>query len=275
MSSELVKIEAPTPAVNFSSKLFQLKPGTININQPTTQAEGAIKGQLRISETGENFQSMRVALLVEPIMQRQYHVGEQGQNRKPENLMCFSRNADTDRPDDKAKVPQALKCSSCPRSDWEPWRQNKAKENIPPCDDFWYTLLIDTEYQLPLQMFIRSKNKKIFERAMKEVSRLLYKMNVQGLNPNYYDVSFTLKAKKDPDNTKTTTYILDFSDFRIITPEERELFGDAYKKYTASRSQNKALDAETEAADQIDQIEAGIDSAVTQADDIQDAEIVV
>lgn len=259
--------------IDFKSKLFQLKPATINLNQPTTQAEGAIKGKLRITESGEQFDSMRVALLVMPVEQRQYYIGEAGSNRSQENLVCFSRDVELDQPDPKSKVPQSMKCSKCPRADWEKWRQNKVKENIPPCDAFYYALFIDTQYKMPLQMYIRSKSKQSFEKGMKEVARLLFKMNQQGLNPNIFDVSFLLKGKAV--QGKTVTYQLDLSDFKIITPDERSQFGDVYLNYANRNSKQAAKSAEDEAADQIEETAAEINNVVSPTEDIPDAEIVV
>jgi hypothetical protein len=58
-----------------SNKLFQVKPGTLTVVQPNSQIEGAIKGKLRISETGDQFDEMFCTLLVQPSEQRQYHIG--------------------------------------------------------------------------------------------------------------------------------------------------------------------------------------------------------
>jgi hypothetical protein len=187
---------AATSKVNFGSKFARVKPGTINIVQPNSQAEGAIKGNLRISETGDQYKTMRVALLLEPVEQRAFYIGagDGMMNRTPENLMCFSR--DMVKPDAKAKQPQAFNCASCPNASWDKYRQNKVKENIPPCDAYFYVVLIDTEFKLPLQMYVRSKSKKPFEKGMENITRTLLKLRSQtGTEPDYYDCTFTLGTK--------------------------------------------------------------------------------
>lgn len=248
--------------VDFSSKLFQLKPATININQPNTTAEGAIKGKLRISETGDQFDEMFVALLLMPQEQRSYYVGESGQlNRTPDNLHCFSR--DMQFPDKAAKYPQAQSCATCPRASWDLWRKTKLKTDIPACDAYYYALFIDTVYKMPLQMFIRSKSKQPFEAGMQNVARTLAKLKATGKNPNIFDIGFKLTTKKIQTGN-LPSYILNLSDFRVITDEEREQFGDIYLQYT---NRNKAAEdkaAELEAQNQVADQESSIDDAVLE-----------
>lgn len=258
--------------INLSSKLFQTRPSTINIVQPNSQAEGAIKGNLRVSETGDQYKTMRVVLLLEPAEQRQYYIGEKDQmNRTPDNLMCFSR--DMKKPDLQAKDPQAYNCASCPRQDWDKWRTAKdkgvsgaeLKALQPSCDSFYRVLMIDTNFQIPLQMFVRSKSKKPFEKGMEQFANTVLKMRSQGLNPNIFDISFTLSTKLETVG-KFSSYVLQCSDFKAITDEEREKFGDIYLKYiNRGKSNDDAEQAEAEAEasqDSIDQVNKSIDNAV-------------
>lgn len=247
--------------IDFSSKLFQLKPATLSINQPNTQAEGAVKGKLRITETGDQFDELFVTLLVMPTERRQYYVGEPGTlNRSPENLMCFSN--DLVKPDLKAKVPGALKCEGCPKADWTKWRQTKEKKDIPPCDAFFYALLIDTKYKMPLQYYVRSTAKQPFEQGMKNLARKLYMMQQQGLNPNIFDVGFKLSTTK-VQKGQTISYLPALSDFRIITDAEREEFGEIYQQYV-SRNTKPSASEEAEAAAQIDDSNAIIEGEVVE-----------
>lgn len=267
--------------IDFSSHLFQLKPATLSINQPTTQAEGAIKGKLRLSDTGDQFDELFCTLLVMPVEKRAYYVGKPGElNRSPENLMCFcpnvTRNAqkiETTGPDDKSKVAQAIRCNGCARSSWDKWRQTKLKEDLPPCDLYYYALLIDTKYKMPMQMFIRSKAKQPFEQGMEKLSRRFLMMKSQGLNPNIFDIGFTLKTKQIKTG-QAISYVPELSDFRAITPEERIEFGEIYQAFIA-RSQ-KFDDPELEAAEQIDQASETINNQVTgDVGEIQEGEIVI
>ena len=103
--------------VDFGSKLFALRPATLSIVQPSSTIENAVKGNLRINETGDQYTEMFVTLLVMPTEQRNYYIGNPSEmNRTLENLMCFSRDMIT--PDPKARIPQAVNCASCPRQDW-------------------------------------------------------------------------------------------------------------------------------------------------------------
>lgn len=271
MSSELTVLNHQNTAlatkptgglgIDFSSKLFALKPATLSINQPNTQAEGAVKGKLRITETGDQFDDLFVTLLVMPTERRQYYVGEPGNlNRSPENLMCFSN--DLVKPDAKAKVPGALKCDGCPKADWSKWRQTKEKKDIPPCDAFFYALLIDTKYKMPLQYYVRSSAKTPFEQGMKNLARKLYMMQQQGLNPNIFDVGFKLSTTKSVKG-QTVTYLPVLSDFRIITDEEREEFGEIYQQYV-NRNTKPSASEEAEAAAQMDSVNEVIEGEVVE-----------
>lgn len=275
--------------LDFGSKLFQLKPATININQPNTQVEGAIPGKLRISETGDQFDFMDLILLQMPDEKRDYYVGEPGQlNRSSENLMCFSHHVERDRagretqgPDPKAKVPQAMKCSNCPQASWEKWRQDSRpaaakKELIPPCDLYYFGLFIDTRYKLPLKMYIRSKGKQPFEQGMQELARKFKLMQSEGLNPNIFDIRFRLSTKSEA-NGKFKSYVPVFSDFKRITEEERDEFGAIFLEFTGRN--RKQADAEAEAAADVETTVATIDAQVvepgTESGNVIDGEIMI
>lgn len=221
--------------IDFSSPEFRLKPGTININQPNTQVEGAIRGKLRIAETGAQFDEMLVTFLAWPTQSRSYYSGQSGTlNRKSENLLCFSR--DMVRPDFNAREPQAPLCANCVHQDWTKWRDTHAKEDIPACDAYYYALFIDTVYKMPLQMYIRSKNKKPFEDGRDNLKRTLFMMKSQGINPNVFDVCFKLSTKKIMTN-QLPSYVLNMSDFKAISAEQREEFGTIYRQYADNQQQ--------------------------------------
>lgn len=285
-SAELTVLQQPELVktgglgINFKSAFFNLKPATININQPTTQAEGAIKGKLRLTPSGSQSDFLRVALLATPTEQRQYYIGEKGQNRTPDNLMCFCRDVqraqnkartELQGPDGKARVPQSMLCRSCPKADWEPWRQNKVQELIPPCDSFFHASFINVDTKLPMQMYIRSKSKQPFEKGMDAVTQILYEMDAQGITPNIFDVTFRL-GTKGVQNGKTTTYILDMSDFRVVTPEEKISFAAVFAKYGDVEQD----DFEPTDEQKVEKTTETIGNTVAGVvDDIQDAEIIV
>jgi hypothetical protein len=235
--------------VDFNNPLFNLRPATLTIVQPSSTIEGAIKGNLRISDTGDEFKEMHVALLNMPSERRAWYSGEPGElNRSPENLMCFSN--DMIAPHGKAKVPQALKCASCSKSDWGPYRQYKEKNGkgnkalIPQCDAFYLAYLIDTEYQLPLRMYIRAKAKTPFEQGMQNVARTIAMAKARKLNPNIYDVKFKLSTKMVQDGNYKY-YVPVISEPKLITPEEREVFGAMYQTFTSGNTQKALEETET------------------------------
>jgi hypothetical protein len=251
-----------------SNKLFQVKPGTLTVVQPNSQIEGAIKGKLRISETGDQFDEMFCTLLVQPSEQRQYHIGNASEmNRTFENLMCFSR--DMVKPDPKSKIPQAVNCANCARSDWGPWREykeaNGGKTNkalIPPCDPRYIAVFLDTVYQLPLKMYLRSKSRSEFEIATQNIARVIAMMKAQGLKPNVFDVRFKITTKEIITGPYKT-YVPKFTDFKRITDEEREKFGAVYFQYLESIKPKKTEDK------QIEQQQAQQD-AVIEGDYVQE-----
>lgn len=258
--------------IDFSSHLFALRPATLSINQANTQVEGAIKGKLRLSDTGDQYDELFCTLLEMPAEKRAYYAGKPGEmNRSQENLLCFcpsvARNdyrTETSGPSDKSKVAQAVKCSGCSKASWDTYRQTKAKEDIPPCDLYYHVYLIDTKYKMPMQMYIRSKSKQPFEQGMEKLARRFMMLKSQGQNPNVFDIGFTLKTRKTGEG-KFVYYTPELSDFRAITPEERSEFGAIYQQFVARRTRQDEAepDAETQAANQITNASETIDAQVT------------
>jgi hypothetical protein len=248
--------------VDFGNKLFKVKPGTLTIVQNNSTIEGALKGHLRIAETGDQYKELTATLLMMPQEQRQYHIGNPGEmNRTPENLVCFSR--DLIKPDPKSKIPQAILCANCPRSDWTAWSEYKAANNgqtnkalIPPCDAHYVAYLLDTKYQLPLRMYFRSKAKTEFEAATQNLSRVLMMKKAEGKNPNIFDVQFKISVKEIITG-KFKSYVPKFSDFKYITDEEREKFGAVY--FQLLESFKKPVTTEEDA---VAEAEAEVDSVV-------------
>jgi hypothetical protein len=262
------------------NKLFAVKPATLTIVQPNSQVEGAIKGNLRIAETGDQFSEMWATLLVMPTEQRQYHIGQPGElNRTPENLMCFS--TDMIQPHPKARVPQALLCANCPKADWEPWREYKEKNNgmsnktlIPPCDAHYIALLMDDKYKLPLRMYIRSKAKDSFEFGMNNVARIIAMMKAEGKKPNIFDVKFRIRTKMITTG-KFQSYIPTFTDPIPITDDEREQFGAVYLQYINQKAKQEQANAQAEAEAEVSASQGGVDSSVVEGEYVGDDTITI
>ena len=238
------------PGVDFSKAIFRLTPKTLSINQPTTKDESAIKGKLRVVETGKQMDKVRVVLLVEPVEQRQYRVGERGNNFAPENLLCFcSRVEKTNTrppkeltgPSPKAKMPQAMKCEGCPHSSWDRYRAKKDKgltpteSDFPECESFYKLLLLNVDdHNKPLYMWVRGRSRDAFDKGLERLTEELFDIAASGVPPEVYYVSFVITPKKDPKNTKTTTYVMEMSDFQVCTPEQIAAFNKAYDSFAAA-----------------------------------------
>lgn len=262
---ELVKAQQQLPTagmgvgIDFSSKLFQLKPTTLTINQGMTQAEGAIPGKLRVVETGEQFDDLTVTLLVTPEEARSWYIGEKGQlKRTPENLMCFSR--DMVRPDPRSKMPQAITCATC---DKHSWTNIEGQPGIPPeCDPYYFAVFIDAVTQTPMKMYIYGTNKKPFEAGMQQLARTIKLLQAKGENPSIFDISFKISTEKYRNKAGQVNHILkvDGKSFHKVTPEEAEAFGQLYTSYI-NRGTN-AQDEETV----VDKVNETIDEQVVDGE---------
>jgi hypothetical protein len=271
--------------IDFSSSLFQLRPATLSIVQKSNELpDGSFTkpGQFRMTDTGEQYPELTCTLL-SVVEKRSYYVGKPGEmNRSPDNLMCFSSQVTRDKfkretqgPDVRSKVEQAVKCSGCKKASWDTYRQTKDKNDIPPCETYYHVHLIDTTYQMPMQMYLRSTAKAPFEQGMQKLSRRLVMMKSQGKNPSIFDVSFTLRTKKEVKG-KYTFYVPDMSEFRDITPEERAAFGEIYGQFIASRTKLDDIETTEGAADVVAESTQSIDNAVTaDVGEIHEGEITV
>lgn len=266
---------SPSSKVDFSDHTIRTKPGTININQTTTQAVGALPGKLRITETGDQFDEITVAFISKPQEQRSYFTGKKGTlNRIPANLMCYSR--DMIRPDPKSKEKQSSTCDTCSKGDinWETYRRTKDKDDIPPCDAFSQAFFIDTVFKVPLQMYIRSKNRDPFKEGVAGVVRLLQTLRGNGFEPDWYDVTFKLGTEL----IKTRglpSYILTMSDFKVASPELRVQLATIANDFNQQFTQTQASTERAAEVIQIAQTSQEIDEQLAQVGKYVDTEVTV
>lgn len=238
---QALAVPADSSAVDFGSKFLKLKPATVQIVQQMSDAvsQGVAPGKIRITETGDVYDTMEVALLAMPKEGRDYHINPYGTPKTRETLLCFSR--DMIRPDARSKVPQAELCSQCQHASWDKYNETKSLNDIPKCDASYYVPLIDTQFKMPLQTWIRGANKKAFDAGLENLTRVLYKMKVQGLNPHVYDVRFTLGTKKGKSGKN---FVFTITNVKPITSEERVEFGEIYQRFV---SQSREIVAQAEA----------------------------
>ena len=236
--------------LNLQSKLLRLKPATLNIIQPNSQAEGK-KGGIRIIETGDVFTELDAVFLAEPEEKRNLFTGKKGElNRSLENLVCFSSDGIV--PDPRAKKPQAMFCANCPKSDWRPYRAYQEKNGTPdkdlapPCEPEYRALILDTKFRMPMRMYIRGKSLVPFRKALEGPFAYTVAMaQAQGKNPNLFDVKFKIRTKQITTG-KFVSYIYDLSQFSLINPDERETFGELFLRFQEQQAQAKTQPEEPE-----------------------------
>jgi len=257
MSENLVKVQ-PNQALVLgglgmsNSRLFQLRPATIELVQKTSRQEGAIPGKFRITSTNEHFDQMRVVLLAQPIEQRVYYLknNEFSNNSK----LCFS--LDAVRPHPRAKEPQAINCSVCSKGDscWKKWYETHKPEDLPPCKKYWHCVLADRTTQMIYYLNIRGTSIAPFEQSMQNLARLFAAMtaNVNLHNkklaegqepmpmPNLFDITFTLFSHQ---KEKGGPWNIGCKDFAQLKPEDRKEFGALFLEFEERRRQGNVQDA--------------------------------
>jgi hypothetical protein len=260
--------------INALSKLFQIKPKTLELVSKSTRQEGAIPGTFRVTSTNEMFKEMRAVILFEPIEQREmYRKGEYSKDSK----LCFS--LDNVQPHPKAKNPPAMYCAACPMGDlnWEKYRAAAAKgitgealsAYLPPCRKFWHLFIASRETQRPYYFNIKGSSVKSFENSMQNMAEL-FQMIIQGIKTEnkakaakgealtplpqsvsdlIWHVSFMMYSFQKEGGQ----FMVGMKDFKVMSPEDRADFGkiieDIQKRREAGQVQTQeASEAEEEAA---------------------------
>jgi len=267
MSEELVNINKAEVAVvhkaNALSKLFQLKPATLDLVAKASRQENAIPGKLRVVQTGEHFDSIRAVILFEPTQGRKKYL--RGQYTK-DALDCYSFDNITPAP--HAKNPPALYCASCPFGNlmWEGYR--KAKERgitgdalsayIPECKEHWNLFIADRATKMPYYLTVRGTSVKPFETSMQNVARLFQMLlaNIraeikagkdvkmpESVQDVIYKISFTLGVDQP---IRGGQYVLSFKDFKMMNEEDQLEFGTIYQDFLSRRSKGQIQPQEEE-----------------------------
>jgi hypothetical protein len=276
--------------VTALSRLFQLKPKTLELVSKSTRQEGAIPGTFRVTSTNESFKEMRAVILFEPVEQRQhYRKGEYTKDSKE----CFS--LDNVQPHPKAKNPPALYCASCPLGDsmWVKYREMKAKgvtgdalsAYVPACQKFWHLFIASRETQRPYYFNVKGGSVKPFEDAMQNVADL-FQMIVQNIKAEnkqkaikgepltpmpqsvgdiIWYISFTMYAWQ----TSGGPFKLGMKDFKVMTPEDRKDFGQIIEDIKKRREQGQL---QTQEASEQEEADAAVNEAPSGA--IRTADVV-
>jgi hypothetical protein len=171
-------------------------------------------------------------------------------------------------PDKKSKAAEAPRCYGCPRSDWSAYRtfadkhpgMQVPKSLIPSCDPYYYMAFIDTEFQMPMEMYIRGDSIAPFEAHCQNLYRANLKyVAAKKQNPNIFDFKFTLQTKL-VEKGKNKFYILQIpgTSIKVVSDEEREQFGNLFVQYAESRQ----IEGPGNNTDRVIAAEASIDSAL-------------
>ena len=260
--------------MNALSRLFQLKPKSIELVSKSTRQEGAEPGTFRVITTNEKFKELRAVMLYLPTEQREmYKKGDYNKDAK----LCFS--LDNVQPHQKAKNPPALYCSTCPMGDinWTKYRDAAARgvsgdaltALLPPCRKYWHLFLAARDTLVPYYFNVKGTSVKPFEQAMQNVSELFLKINQMEIAENKALVAKGEKALPITTNPAELIWRISFTmyswqknggpfmlglkDFRVMSAEDRASFGKLIQDYAARRAQGaiqtqEAAEAEAEAA---------------------------
>lgn len=291
MNNELTVLNNSVPQeivvakkVSALSRLFTLKPATLELVSKSTRQENATPGTFRVTQTNEAFKEMRVVMITEPVEQRElYKKGEYTKDSK----LCFSLN--NIQPHPKAKQPPALYCASCPMGDlsWQKYRDAKAKgitgdalsALIPPCRLYWHLFIADRNTKMVYFLNLKGTSVKPFEVAMQNVARLFQLMisNIKAdikagkdvkmpdsIGDLIWKISFTMYPE-----LKNGTWQAGFKDFKVMTNEDAAEFGQILADINARR---QAGNLQTQEASEAEETDAAVSEAPAGA--VRTAEVV-
>lgn len=273
------KVEAQKKSL---SRLFQLKPATLELVSKSTQQDGAKPGMFRVTSTNEHFEEVRAVILFEPVEQRElYRKGEFSKDAK----LCFSLDNVT--PHIMARDKKAMFCEHCDFGDknWVKYREAQQKgvkglelSNLtPPCRKYWHIFLADRNTKMPYYFNVKGLSVKPFEQAMQNVARLFqmiinnikleqkqvaaYNASTNPETPNkpmpqlpesisdiIWQISFTMYVTQPE---KGGQFVLGLKDFAVMKPEDYADFGTIIQDIAARRAAGRVqsqVESEAEAA---------------------------
>lgn len=285
--------------IGTGSKLFQVKPSTLELVQKMSRQKDAKPGMIRDTATNEHFSSMRLVMLFVPVEQQQLF--EKGKFNK-ESKICFSLDGIT--PHDFVKDPKALSCATCKfnakvTKNWEKWRTTgKNPADVPPCKNYYHLVVAERSTQMPYYFNIKNKSVQEFEREMKNVARLLARMEANarmqnkaikaendallaqgttgtiegddlgrgtGITPlKPYVPSpniFDISFKIGVTDTADGNFMLTFGDFAVMNEADRAEFGQIYLDFLNRKAMGQVVSQEA--------VEAEMEAAVAASEEDQ------
>ena len=301
MSEELVQIgngALQQGGIGFGANIFRARPSLIELVQTTSRAENVTPGNFRIVSTNLHLGTdIRVVILDVPTTPREWFKEKNVFTK--ENKKCFS--LDGIQPHPRALEPPALWCKTCPKGDvnWQNWRKTHNPNDLPPCMSYFNILIADRKTQRPYYLNVKGKSCQPFDIAMKQqMSNLLTDIfvKVRQVNkergytfvkaenrfaptpgfvvpegtiqkapeplPNIFEISFNINSKK-VNYATGTAYVMEFSDFKWMDPDDRAEFGQLYLDIVANKVDAQAAAAEeTEVAEAVMEAPAEVKSEI-------------
>lgn len=245
MSNELVVINNSAAiadeafGVDFG-ELQKLVPMTISLDQPMTEASNCQPGKLRIVETGQLRDEVKIVLLEKTRESRKKSIG-----KFPDlKTICFSY--DMIAPSKQSVDPQALACAGCKHADWSIYNETKNEELKPSCLITEKFLAVDYDLLYPVQMYVRGKSRtEGLKEGMQLIIQNLHQVKMQRGKAAWTDVIFTLKTKKLKGNPN---YKIVITDVHPVTPEERAKLAETILTIGKQKAAFMQKVAEAEAA---------------------------
>lgn len=280
--------------IGTNSKLFQVKPSTLELVQKMSRQKDAKPGMIRDTATNEHFESLKLVMLFVPVEQQQLFT--KGQFNR-ESKVCFSLDGIT--PHSFVKEPKALNCATCKfnakvSKNWDKWRTGgKNPADVPPCKNYYHLVVAERSTQMPYYFNIKNKSVQEFEKAMENVARLIARLEAnarmqnkairaenevitlkhaeamtagiapQGSepilkpylpSPNIFDISFKVGVTDTADGN----FMLTFGDFAVMGDEARAEFGQIYLDFVARKEAGQIVSQEA--------VEAEMDAAVAESE---------
>lgn len=268
------------------SRLFRVKPKTLELVAKSTTKDGAVPGTFRVTSTNEKFTELRAVILVEPQEQREmYKKGEYSKDSK----LCFS--LDNVQPHPKAKNPPAMYCATCPMGDinWKKWSAAKAKgisgvdlqAYMPPCKKYWHLFIAARDTQRLYYFNVKGLGVGPFEQAMSNMADL-FQMIIQSIKVDnkekiargeaplalpttvadlIWHISFTMYAFQKSGGP----FIVGLKDFAVMKPEDRAEFGAILEDYKKFREAGQVQSQESSEAEEEAMVMEGKTSSIPTA----------
>jgi hypothetical protein len=230
--------------IGFDADIFRTKPTFLKLVQPMSRMANKQIGKLLDTGTNTYMDDIQIVMLGGPQEMRKMYDKTKDFGAK-DAILCFS--LDMVRPDQRARVPQAMACSACKMGNWDTWNKTHRREDLPPCRNYFRMFFVERTTRLPYYLNVEGASISAFKEAMGQVNRLgqLALSNVKLENqkliaegkavkpaPSIFDITFRVFVVPPAPTDKNQNYSLGFRDIKLLREEDRAEFGALYLQYT-------------------------------------------